>query len=374
MSSPQFIHDRLRQAEVSGGLRTLTDRRGIDFCSNDYLDFSSDPDLKRRFLERVVDLPLGSTGSRLLRGQMDVFEQTERQLAEFSKQEAAILFASGYQANLGLFSSLLRPGDLVYSDEKNHASIIDGIRLGRGETRVYPHNQVAALRELLEADRNRVGLKIIVTESLFSMDGDQAPLLELASLAEEFSAQLIVDEAHATGLWGSGLVESCGLKQQVFATIHTGGKALGCAGAWIACDAALKKYLINFGRALIFSTAPIPSLAAALGEAIGYWSEVGQKRANLLHKKSEFFKNLLSSELTSFNGCGPIFPIVLGSNARALNVAQSLMELGFDVRAIRPPTVPEGSSRLRMTIRSQTEIEDMNRLSQIFKDLMKDSL
>jgi 8-amino-7-oxononanoate synthase len=356
--------ERLGQIERAQGLRALQSGRGIDFCSNDYLGFSSDPELKRRVVERLSLLPLGATGSRLIRGHSELFDQIETQLAEFSRREAALVFPSGYQANVGLFSALLRPGDMVFSDARNHASIIDGIRLGRSEVRVYPHKDIQMLRKMLEAARCRVGLKVIVSESLFSMDGDHAPLTELASLAEEFSASLIVDEAHATGLWGSGLVETMGLTSQVFATLHTGGKALGCGGAWIACDMPLKRYLINFSRAFIFSTAPLPFLAVALSEAVHHWKSIGCERAIAVHEKSAKFRNLLPAQAVSREVSGPIFPVHLGSNQRALEVSDALAQEGFDVRAIRPPTVPEGSARLRVTLQSESTMVDLKRLAQ----------
>lgn len=364
MSFPNLLLDRLGQVENSRNVRELKQRRGIDFCSNDYLDFSSDTELKRKVMERLSSVPVGATGSRLLRGHLNLFEEIEKQLAGFSGREAALLFPSGYQANVGVLSALLRSGDIVFSDEKNHASIIDGIRLSRGDFRVFPHQDVRALRAMLETEKNRKALKVIVSESLFSMDGDQAPLKELASLAEEFSACLIVDEAHATGLWGSGLVELMGLSSQVFATLHTGGKALGCGGAWVACDEFLKRYLINFSRSFIFSTAPMPMLAIALSEAIHHWRVVGRDRANAVHEKSARFRKLLRTQDGLPEVFGPIFPVLLGSNERALEAADVLCKQGFDIRAIRPPTVPKDSSRLRITLRSQTEIADIERFSE----------
>jgi 8-amino-7-oxononanoate synthase len=369
MSFPEVLNERMAQAESAGSLRELKSRRGLDFSSNDYLGFSSDPELKRRVIERLARAPLGATGSRLLRGQIDLFEETESELAQFCGREASLLYPSGYQANVGLLSALLRPGDVIFSDEKNHASIIDGIRLGRGDVRIYPHGDVEALRKMLEGVRDVDGLRFIVTESLFSMDGDQSPLLELADLAEEFSAHLIVDESHATGLWRSGLVESLELGSRVFATLHTGGKALGCGGAWIACEASLKRYLVNFSRSFIFSTAPIPFLAAALSEAVRYWKEVGVGRAKLLHSKSERFRNLLLAQKMTSNGLGPIFPVILGNNERTVAASHFLSLQGFDVRAIRPPTVPQGAARLRITIGSQHETADLERLAQALGEI-----
>ena len=196
-------------------------------------------------------------------------------------------------------------------------------------------------------------MKCIVTESLFSMDGDIAPLRELVDLAEEHSAALIVDEAHATGLWGKfsegrggGIVQSLGLTSRVFATLHTGGKALGCGGAWVACDPELKRYLVYVSRPLIFSTASMPAVFLALREALSHWNEVGATRALEVRRRAE----LLRAFVSSMGQGGPIVPIVLGGDERALEVAGQLQVKGFDVRAIRPPTVPDGGARLRVTV------------------------
>jgi len=269
---------------------------------------------------------------------------------------------------LGLLSAVLGPGDQVFSDELNHASLIDGIRLSRAEKIIYPHGNIEALRRKIRESSSRNGqhIRLIVTESLFSMDGDQAPLQELVLLAQEQDALLIVDESHATGLWGAfnpagqpqggGLVQSLGLSHDVFATIHTGGKSLGCGGAWIACDAELKDYLVNFSRPFIFSTAPSPALAVALAESCRYWDEVGPQRAQDVHRFASTLRDQLSrlqahspAQLMPPPGVGPIIPVILKSNARALAASQALQLAGYDVRAIRPPTVPEGTARLRIT-------------------------
>jgi 8-amino-7-oxononanoate synthase len=374
---PEVLQERLNRQTAQSRKRTLRNREGVDLSSNDYLGFSQDPVLAERILMRLQTLPIGSTGSRLLRGNLEVHEETENLLADFSSREAALLFPSGYQANLGLISAILGPGDQVFSDEFNHASLIDGIRLSRAEKFIYGHNNVEALRKILENpshQNTKSGLKVIITESLFSMDGDHAPLLELVSLAREHNALLLVDESHATGLWGSGnsstlghsieenlrrgggLVQSLGLSNQVFATVHTGGKSMGCGGAWIACDAALKDYLVNFSRPFIFSTAPSPSVAVSLAESCKYWFDVGPKRAQKVHDFASTLRRRLlglqdnlPNQLSVPPGSGPIIPIILKDNSRALAASQLLQNAGYDVRAIRPPTVPEGTARLRIT-------------------------
>ncbi len=395
----EILQSRLEVSDKNSCRRHLLQRTGLDLCSNDYLGFSQDPELHRLFMEKIQDLgssdfnsvPLGAAGSRLLRGQLKVFEETEELLAGFCGREAATLFPSGYQANVGLLSSLLRPEDVIFSDQFNHASIIDGIRLSGARKKIYPHLDAQALRSLLELDALYSGknenhqkyLKIIVTESLFSMDGDLAPLNSYVELAEEFSALLIVDEAHATGLWGSqsredrqggGWVQSLGLSQRVFATVHPAGKALGVGGAWVSGSAELKEYLVNFSRSFIYSTAPIPLLAILLQTAIYYWKQVGHERAKIVLERSQYLQNALSQEVGQ-RVCIPrvpglIVPVLIGGNSESLALAQRLQELGFDVRAIRPPTVPEGSARLRLTVHWNQSKEDLDRLVDAFSCAM----
>lgn len=354
---PTGLKLQLEELKEKGTYRALSLPQGIDFSSNDYLGFAHALELRKRILGRLVNefegpsASIGSTGSRLLRGNSRIFEETENLLAKFSGREAAVLFPSGYQANLGLLSAILTAEDLVFSDELNHASLIDGIRLGRARKVIYAHANLNDLESRLKASMNDpVRVRWIVTESLFSMDGDQAPIAELVALAEKYRASLIVDEAHATGLWGAGsdgggLVQSLGLSSRVFATLHTGGKALGTGGAWIAGDASLKEFLVNFSRPLIFSTAPIPVLPLMLQEAIGYWRQFGREAAEEVFRKSK----LLRFRIQNLLGQGPILPLIIGDNLKAVSLASRLREEGFDVRAIRPPTVASGTARLRIT-------------------------
>jgi 8-amino-7-oxononanoate synthase len=354
------LSERLRAARDEGLSRGLRPRSGSDFCSNDYLGFAEDIALRRRVQAACEGAPLGAAGSRLVRGELDLFARVEGRLAAFSGREAALLFPSGYQANVALLSALGREGDFFYSDELNHASLIDGMRLSRATRRVYPHGDLGALARLLETDRNSPGLKLIVTESLFSMDGDAASLRELAALAQAHGAALIVDEAHATALWGSGLIERAGLSERVLATVHTGGKALGAAGAWVAGSSVLKEYLVNFARGQIFSTGALPALAIQLEEAVSYWSEVGPERAEQLFARCRKLGEALGARVS-----GPIFPVILGSNERALGAQAALAAEGFDVRAIRPPTVAPGTARLRVTVRAVTPEAELERLIRV---------
>ena len=367
MDFHKVLEKRLLLADAEGTRRSLRLRQGADFSSNDYLGFAEDPALRERI--NLRDAPVGAAGSRLLRGHLELFEEVEQMLADFTGSQAALIFQSGYQANVGLLSALLRPGDTVFSDQNNHASIIDGIRLSGAEKEIYRHGDLEHLSELLkDSHQNSNHLKVIVTESLFGMDGDIAPLAELADLAEKSGALLIVDEAHATGLWGTfeahrgaGLVQAMGLSKKVFATIHPAGKALGVGGAWVCGSSLLKDYLINFCRAFIFSTAPSPWLALLLKNSVEYWKQVGQERAiRVLARSAD-----LSKKWGLDGGVkGPILPVILGSNERAIRVARNLQAKGLDVRAIRPPTVPQGTARLRVTLHWRNSDEEIKILTQ----------
>lgn len=366
---PESLEERLSRKQLKHTFRSLSPRQGVDFSSNDYLALSADPVLRSRISsEANADLPAGASASRLLRGNLAIYEETEKDLAAFCDSEAALLSPSGYQCNLGVLSALGGPGDCYFSDELNHASIIDGIRLSGAAKKVYPHFNLEVLEKLLA--ESTAGVKIIVTESLFSMDGDVAPLRELAALAAQYDALLIVDEAHATGLWGgSGWVQELALREQVFATLHTGGKALGVGGAWVALSARAKEYLVNFSRPFIFSTAPLPLLARSLQLALGRWREVGPQRVSDLYAKIRLFKQELvkstqtrpvSTDDKSF--MSPIIPLIIGENRPCLEIASQLQRQGLDVRAIRPPTVPEGTARLRITLHwsnSEAEIKQL---------------
>ena len=331
--------------------RNLTPVVGIDYTSNDFLGLAGDPALLRRVHSSVV--PAGSGSSRLL-GEHAVFTDAEEYLAAFCKTPSALIFASGYQANVGLLSALLGPDDLVFSDALNHASIIDGIRLGRARKIIYPHLDVEALEKLLQ--QYPAPFRIIVTESLFGMDGDRAPLAALDALAQRHEAYLVVDEAHATGLWRSGLVEATGPHSRILATVHTGGKALGVGGAWVAGTSLLKDYLVNFCRPLQFSTAPIPLLAVSLKAAVMLLEQGLDARVRPLEEVSRDLRHRLAQCRSDApfgppesQWEGPISPVILGSTARGLNIARRMQAAGWGVRLIRPPSVSEGTARLRLT-------------------------
>lgn len=356
----------LRTLEQQHQRRTLVEVQGIDFCSNDYLGLAEHPGLKDAVVRAVENSSrVGGTASRLLSGQMAIWNKVEEEFAEFAGTEAALFFGSGYAANLGLLSALVGPDDVVYSDLLNHASLIDGMRLSGARKVIYPHLDLSALENSLQQDAGAPWRRIIVTESVFSMDGDVAPLKEMAALAEKYGAAMIVDEAHATGVQGKsgcGLAAQEGILPHVLATIHTCGKALGSAGAFVCGPTVMRDHLINHARTFIFSTAMPPYLAeqirAALKLAIGMETE----REALLQRARNLNQALRREGFDTAGSASQIVPVVLGSNEHALLAAEQLRQQGFAVRAIRPPTVPSGKARLRLSLTTRIEEEELARL------------
>jgi 8-amino-7-oxononanoate synthase len=367
MNARQEFEDRLAatltELRGAGLLRQMRLPRGVDLVSNDYLGLTEHPYLNEAMRAALDDLPTGSGGSRLLRGHHEIFEIIEDQLASFSGSEAALLFGSGYAANIGLLQAIVSPNDLIVSDERNHASLIDGIRLTKAATIIYPHQDLNALESALAKPRK--GRAIVITESVFSMDGDLTPLSEVCAIAERAGAVVIVDEAHATGLYGargSGRVEELGLRERVVATMHTGGKALGSGGAWVAGSRALRDVMVNRARSFIFSTAPLPVLGAALRAGLHLVEREPQRRREV-HRKSSLLRGALADAGVPSGGASMIVPILAGSNEAALALQSGLMDAGFDVRAVRPPSVPVGTARLRVTVRFPIDDADLLRFA-----------
>jgi len=360
--------DELRDA---GLLRHMRLPEGIDLVSNDYLGLAGHPYLVEAMREALADLPAGSGGSRLLRGHHLVFEQVESRLAAFSGTEATLLYSSGYSANIGWMQAIVGRDDLVVSDALNHASLIDGIRLSKARAVIYPHQNLDALDNALAEPR--AGRAIVVTESVFSMDGDLTPLAAICDIAERRDAVVVVDEAHATGLYGargSGRVEQLGLRSRVLATIHTGGKSLGSGGAWVAGSRALRDVMVNRARSFIFSTAPVPVLVAGLNAGLDM-VEREPGRRDEVHRKSALLRKKLSDAGVAAGGESPIVPIVAGSNEAALALQAGLSAAGFDVMAIRPPSVAPGTARLRVTVRYPIADEALSRVAAEVSRLLK---
>jgi 8-amino-7-oxononanoate synthase len=364
---------QLQEIRSQGKLRQLQEVQGpqgrvlihegksyLNFSSNNYLGLANDPRLTEALIEGARHWGVGSGAARLVTGSMSPFHRLERALAEFKGTQAAMLFNSGYHANVGALSCLAGKGDAIFSDALNHASIIDGIRLSKAEKIVYHHNDVEDLRVKLRTLRSRLtkeALLLIATESVFSMDGDLCPLKELADLANEFNAILYLDEAHATGVFGekgSGLAEQIRNHPEIserLIQMGTLGKALGCFGAYIAASKACIDFLINRARTFIFTTALPPAVAEAALAALALVASEQERRTALWERVAQFKKEF-SQKIPAIplKAESPIIPIILGDAQRALDLSQWLKGQGFWVNAIRPPTVPEGTSRLRITL------------------------
>jgi 8-amino-7-oxononanoate synthase len=363
--------DRLKE---EGRYRALTPPAGIDFSSNDYLGYSN----RHLRAGSVSDgFARSGTASRLLRGQHPIWDEVEARLAAWHRTEAALMMTSGYAANEGLLSTIIAAGDTAFSDQHNHASIIDGLRLSKAEKVIFPHNDVNHLELLMRssaAKRTAQQAWFIVTESLFGMEGDTAPLRELADLAERYQAHLIVDEAHATGcfgLTGSGIVDALGVRDRVLATVHTGGKALAVPGAYIACSKLLKDLLVNRCRQLIFTTALPPQIGRWWLDALDLASTDSATRS-ALHERTRLFRAELAGREIPVGGSQYVVTVVLGADAAAIAAARRLQEDGFDVRAIRPPTVAEGTARLRISIHADHEQAVLRRLAEVLGSLTAD--
>lgn len=351
---PTSLERRLREQlallEKAGLLRSMRPPAGIELSSNDYLGLSAHPLLLQSMAEAIAGEGCGSTGSRLLTGARDSFAELECRFAAFKGAERALYFSSGYLANLAVLTTLPEAGDVIFSDERNHASLIDGSRLSRARRVIFPHGDPSALAKLL-AGETTGAQKFVVTESLFSMDGDIAPLAAYAALCREHQAALIVDEAHAVGIYGdrgSGLLEMTGTEPLV--SVDTAGKALGVCGAFVSGPAWVIDSLIQQARPFMFSTAPPPSVASALQASLTVIETEPWRRHQLLTRSAYLRRRLQETGIMVPDAVSQIIPVIIGENDRSLRVAESLQREGFDVRAIRPPSVPPGTARLRLSV------------------------
>ncbi|XHR96785.1 aminotransferase class I/II-fold pyridoxal phosphate-dependent enzyme [Mucilaginibacter sp. UC70_90] len=349
-----FLKRKLQERQQAGNYRELRPENGLtDFCSNDYLGFARSLVLKQSIVNEVNTHPLslnGAAGSRLLSGNIQYAEDLEKQIAAYHESEAALLFNSGYDANLGLLSSLAQRGDTIILDELVHASIIDGARLSYANRYSFRHNDLESLEAKLKLAK---GNCYVVIESVYSMDGDTPPLTQILNLTEKYNAALIVDEAHAVGLYPRGLVCELGLQQRIFARVITFGKALGSHGAIVLGSYNLRKYLINFARSFIYTTAaPFHQLAAI---KMAYKLLEDSREAIISLKKNiELFKQQVSTgkNFTLLNSDSAIQCIVLKSNEMAREAAKRLQMNNFDVRPILSPTVAQGTERVRICLHS----------------------
>jgi 8-amino-7-oxononanoate synthase len=320
-------------------------------CSNNYLGLADHPRVRAAAADAAMRWGVGSGASRLVSGTMTVHRRLEERLASFKRREAALLFGSGYLANCGVVASLARPGDVVFSDALNHASIIDGCRLSRAEVFVYEHCDVEHLEWGLQHADDRAAL--IVTDGVFSMDGDVAPLVEIVELARRYGARVAVDEAHGTGALGRGGRGACaeaGVEDEVDVIVGTLGKALGSYGAFVACDRAMARYLVNAARTFIFSTALPPPAASAAMVALDVL-EQDPARVDRLARNSDSLRAALAAEGFDTGGSRTqIVPLVVGDASAAVAMCEAALARGVFAQAIRPPTVPPGTSRLRLAV------------------------
>ena len=357
------VSGRLAALQAAKLVRDLQAPAGVDLCSNDYLGLARHPLLKERMIDAVRDGGCGSTGSRLLSGERESFACAERRFAAFKGTERALFFSSGYLANIAVLTTFPEPGDVVFSDERNHASLIDGVRLSTARRVVFPHNDAADLARLLDVHRD-CDHAFIVTESLFSMDGDFAPLADYAALCRATGATLIVDEAHAVGVYGargSGLIEATGIDADVAISINAAGKALGVCGAFVTGAAWAIDYLIQKARPFMFSTAAPPAVAAAIEASLSLVDAESWRRENLTALTRQARVALAAAGIAVPAGSSQIIPVVIGDNDRAMAVARSVRARGFDVRAIRPPSVPAGSARLRVSVNAGLDGASLDR-------------
>jgi 8-amino-7-oxononanoate synthase len=361
------VDAELAAAASQDQLRRLGVIRGVNLSSNDYLGLSTDPRLRSAVSAALAkEVGVASTGSRLLSGNADIWEELESEIAHFMESPAALYFNSGYSANVGLLSALIRPSDIVFSDSANHASIIDGVRLAGARKLIFPHLDLNFLERQLRNNYSDAEQKFIVSESIFSMDGDRAPIADLVALAERYAAELIIDEAHATGVvgpQGKGLVAASGMADRVLATVHPCGKALAGMGCFVCCSEKLKQYLINRSRTFIFSTALPPYMAAQMRAAIRIVACADRERNALAALAAFLREKLRAAGFDIGGGDTQIVPIFLGQNGRAVRFSALLNQAGFGVRPIRPPSVPAGSSRLRLSLTTELSASVLARLT-----------
>ncbi|KAI9450327.1 8-amino-7-oxononanoate synthase [Russula earlei] len=366
MYHDDFLQKKLEERRAQNAFRQLRLPEGkTDFCSNDYLGMVYHDLLKGS----EGNWPHGSSGSRLLAGNYALAETTEKEIAVFHESEAALLFNSGYDANLGLLSCVPQRGDTIIYDSLAHASIRDGIRLSFAQSFSFVHNDLDSLeKRLQQVVQSAESQVFVVTESVFSMDGDQCPLPELVALCEKYTAHLIVDEAHATGVIGEkgeGLVQQLRLQQQVFARVHTFGKACGCHGAVVLGSVALRDYLVNFARSFIYSTSLPPQAVAVIRTSYRIFPGLIRERAHLLRLVQRFQLAVLRyDKLISHT---PIQIVIVPGNEAVKELAAQLREHNLDVRPILYPTVPKGKERLRIVLHAFNTMGELDQLIRLLR-------
>lgn len=353
-SFESFIQKELESIKAKNRYRSLRLPSGIDLSSNDYLCLSKHPKIISALKEGLDIYGAGSGASRLIRGHRDAYEKVESEFAAWVGSETSLFLSNGFAANLGLVDALSDPRTIIFTDRLNHASILDGIRISGAVKKYYNHRDMNHLRELLQKSDTK-SRKIIVSETVFSMDGDLAYIPELIQLKKEFDACLILDEAHALGVFGEkGAGVACMtsganyLLSDIDFRVYTGGKSLGLEGAFVGCSNLYKEYLINTMRTFIFSTSPLPVIAYGLQTSIELAKGMESERRGILENANLLRSGLQEIGFNTLKSQSQIIPVILYEEEKALKTAKTLQEKGFDIRAIRPPTVKE--SRLRISI------------------------
>jgi 8-amino-7-oxononanoate synthase len=370
----QGLHRELRRVDSPQGRRIqIGGRTLLNFSSNDYLGLANDPLLKEAAIRAVEKFGAGSGASRLICGSLAPHHELEEAIAAFKNTEASLTFSSGYATAIGTICALLGKEDVIVMDKLVHACVVDAARLCGAKLRVFAHNDLNDLEDILKW-ANRVqsrGRLMIVTESIFSMDGDAAPLREIVALKEKYGAWLMVDEAHATGLYGKyrrGLAEELGASGRIEIQMGTLGKALGASGGFICGTRTLVDFLVNRARSFIFSTAPVPAAAAVATAAIQFvQSARGEERRKMLWTRVRELQSELENQKSEIPSA--IIPFLIGGESKAVKVATQLREQGFFIPAIRYPTVARGKARLRVTLTAAHTAKDISRLASVLKSL-----
>jgi 8-amino-7-oxononanoate synthase len=355
-----------REGRVRVGARDY-----LDLSSNDYLGLAGHPRMAQAAKQALDEFGAGACASRLMGGDLDIFHRLEERVAKFKSTESALVFNSGYQANVGIFSALLGRGDAAFCDRAAHASILDGVRLSGARLFRFRHNDPAHLESLLKKERAKFKDALIATETIFSMDGDRAPLRELADLKERHGSRMLVDEAHATGLFGatgSGVVEADRLAGRVDMVLGTFSKALGSFGAYLATSRPIVDYLVNTCRSFIYSTALPPAVIECNRVSLDLVAEEPWRRETVLDRSARF-RELLRERGFRVLGASQIVPVILGENRRTLSFAKALEEKGYWVVPVRPPTVPLGQARLRLSLTALHSWDALRRLADDMSDI-----
>ena len=371
----QGLERAARVYPEAGGVIKIDGKEVLNFSSNDYLDLGRHPHVMDRAREALDQYGIGSTASRLVTGTLPIHEELEARIAKEKGYESALVFGSGYMANAGTIPVLVGRDDLVFADKLVHASMIDACKLSGTKLVRWAHNDAQALGNRLEQYAGSDCRKLVITESVFSMDGDIAPLKEIAGLADKHGAMLMVDEAHSTGTFGengSGLVRELDLTDAVTVSMGTMSKAMAGYGGFVACSSTLRKLLVNSSRAFIYTTAPPP---AVIGAALGALDvfEASPRLGSILQANADYFRGLLhEAGLDTLDSQSQIIPVVIGDNEKAVAASQKLRSEGIIAAAIRPPTVPAGSARLRISITLAHLVDDLERAAKLIIKTVKE--